>query len=396
MNLETNSNNSIDLDLDFSAQGAGVKSLESYLEEEDIITGGDDSKNDINKHLVIGEDDDPNRLEFDKIVEEEEEDDDDTTPPLMDKDKVVDLEIDTDTKGTSNSIDYKETLKYLMTNNVIGEIEGIEAEDGSIIPFEEMEVDAETFAEIIRVKQEEERSNLLKDKVSTKNMSEFTQKLVEIEANGGNVAQALETYQKYKNPLENLDLNLESDQQAVVYLKLQASGIPDADIVDLIKTYKANGELENKAVKAKEELETAVNRQLEDINKQALARKEQQKEMLKKYRDSLNDNLKTFELSDSYKKKLLDVATKEDEKGKFELDRIYSEIRQDPKQAAELVLFLTNKEEYLKQVTESIKRETTINNFKTIKIVPKGKSNLKIDTGNKSDDSKNYIDLNKI
>lgn len=397
MNLENQNDN---FDFNFSSEGVGVNSLDHYLDKDDVIDDVvKDDINDINKHLDL--DTDPPKDTLDDIIDNGGaggDSDDVIIDNNKDDDKDdIKLGLDDLNDDSNINVDYKTTLQYLIDNKIIDDIDGLEDEEGNIIPLADMDVDAEVFAEIIRQKQEQLKEDLLKDKISTSGVSDFTRSLIEIEKNGGNVSQAIESYEKYKNPLESLDLSVEADQQAAIYLKLKASNIPDTDIVDLIKSYKANGELEDKAVKAKEDLELAFSKQLEDLNTQALERKSAQKEMLKQYRTSLDENLKPFQLTDTYKKKMLDIATKEDDKGKFELDRIYAETRQNPKEAAELVLFLTNKAEYIKQITENVKRENTLSNFKTIKIVPKGKSNLKIEGGGLNKDSdKNFIDISKI
>ncbi|MDC7249865.1 MAG: hypothetical protein PQJ49_08125 [Sphaerochaetaceae bacterium] len=385
-----------DFDFDFGG-GGEIASLESFLEDDDIqpptntddldLSGGDDTpdvdKPDVDKPDIDLEGDDDKDKDKDKKKPEGSFDidltggDDDDNPPI-----------------TSN-LNYKNVIQKLVDEKLWDGIDAFETEDGEVA-FEDMDIDEETFVEIFKQKLEENNSSLTANKISTDKVSDFTKKLIEIESNGGNVQQALASYQAYKSPLEGLDFSKESDQQAAIYLKYQAKGLEDKDIVELIKTYESNGELEAKAVEAKTEVEAAFNKQMEAINQQAIDNKERQKEALKQYRDTLSNSLKEFELTDSYRKKILDVASKQDDNGKFELDTIYSQMRQDPEKSAELVLFLTNKEEYIKQITEQAKRENQLDTMRKIKLINKGKSSVKIDPKKNKNSDKNFVDINDI
>lgn len=402
---ETDNN---DFDFDFSS-GGEIASLDSFLEDDDI-------KKEETPNLDLGGDDEvltPEQIaaaEAAKIDlgggdEGKSEEELEAEAKAKEEEEAAKLEIDLG--GDENEeeeeeipletgdLNYKNVIQKLVAEKLWDGIDAFEV-DGEEVSFEDMDIDEDTFVEIFKAKLEENNSSLTANKVSTEKISDFTQKLIEIESNGGNVQQALESYQTYKNPLEGLDFSKESDQQAAIYLKYQAKGLDDKDILGLIKTYQTNGELENKAVEAKADLEGAFNKQMEAINQQAIDRKEQKKEALKNYRTTLGESLKTFELTDSYRKKILDVASKEDKDGRFQLDVLYNEMRQDPTKSAELVLFLTNREEYLKQITENVKRESQLDTMKKIKLVNKGKSSVKIDKNKNKNSDKNFVDLNDI
>jgi 5'-3' exonuclease len=63
------------------------------------------------------------------------------------------------------------------------------------------------------------------------------------------------------------------------------------------------------------------------------------------------------------------LATKEDDHGRFEIDRIYYSHREDPRKAARLALFLLDEQEYINQVTREAVRSTKLNTAKKLKIV---------------------------
>lgn len=91
--------------------------------------------------------------------------------------------------------------------------------------------------------------------------------------------------------------------------------------------------------------------------------------MLKNYKKDLRNNLDQFKLNDSVKNKIVTIATKEDDYGRFELDRLYYSFREDPSKAARLALFLLDEEEFVKQVTNDAVQNTKLNSAKKLKVV---------------------------
>ena len=222
--------------------------------------------------------------------------------------------------------------------------------------------------------------------------------MLEIEKNGGNVSQALETYQNFQNPLESFDLSDEIDQQKVIFMKYhQVMGMEKDVVMDLIEGFLNKGKLEDEAIKADTEIRNAVSKQLDAINEQAKKDKEKKKENLKVYRDKLRENLNSFDINDNYKRKILDLATKEDDNGNFQLDSVYYEIRNNPEKAASLILFLTDPEEYNKQITNKEVRNTQLDTFKKLKLVKRGSDNIKIQSKDKKPvNNKDLIDIEEI
>lgn len=369
----SNETDNLDLDIDFSIsdQDTSVAPLESFL--DDFV-----------------KDEDVHNKNDDLVIEVDE--------PIIETDDVI-IQLDDSIINDpilGNDLDYKQVISKLIDSKLIDSIDLLEDENGEQISFQEANVDEETFVEILKQSISKEKDNVLQNKVSTEGISDFTKKLIEIEKNGGNVQQALESFNRFKNPLDGLNLENVTDQQAVLVLKYEAQGLGDTEIISIIEKFQQDGLLEEKANEAKNQIETAFNNQLEKINEDAIQRKKDNEEALKVYKGSLNDELKSFQLNESYKKKLVDIASKQDKDGRFELDNIYSQMRRDPKTSAELVLFLTNKEEYLKQMTEKVVRDTKIDTMKTLKIVKRGNtSNVNIETDNK-DNSKNFIDIDEF
>lgn len=357
-------------DLDFrisdtSTEGV-VKTLEDYLvdidkpqdtpslviEEDDDDTGSDDPIDDI-------------VVEKGKGKKELEVDLDKDTPP-------------TETKVLPSAINYKGVLQELMDNQLLDSFDEIELEDGSTIPFDEMEVDKETFSTIIATALEEMKEKASEGKVSTQGISDFTKQLIEVEKSGGDVAQAIASYQKYQEPLTSLDLSNERDQEVAIYIRYNAQGLSDAEISKITKGFKAQGILEEEAYKAKDVVDQAFQQHMDALAEEARAAEAARKENLVKYRSTLSESLDKLSVSKALKKQILDSATKENTEKSFDLDKAYYKLRNNPEEAAELALFILNREEYLSRVTNKATREEALNTMKKFKLAKKTSGNLNL------------------
>lgn len=372
--------------IDFSSTAqAQVVSLEDFLSDEDLPKSEDEQLPTPTP-----------QEELDKVLEPiiETPDESEDGIDYSSKGKEVASNINSDDIIAPTAIDYKSVLTKLMSDKVISGIDAVETEDGEIA-FNDLEVDEDTFYNIIHQKIKEDKESSLAGTIKADGVSEFTRKLIEIEKSGGDINQALASYAKYQAPLENLDIvNSEQDQITVIYTKYSAKGLDDADIARMIKGFKSDGLLEEKASEALIDLQRAFSKHMDSIKEQAEQQKLVYAEELKNYRNSLKDQLNAFELNDNFKKKLLDSATKENSQGRFDLDDTYFTLRNNPATAAELILFLTDKNEYIKQVTKNVSREANLSAMKKLKLVKRGNSALDFDS---SDNKKTgYTDLKHL
>ena len=385
----TNSN------MDFSSASAIIGGLDSFL-EEGVSFNTSPSKEKEQEHkeevtdissLVSLENETETEVETD--VEEEVEKTTEEVDKVKPEPKV------TEKPKVTEGTDYKSLIKSLVDKKIFEGFDTIETEDGEI-PFEDFDVDSETFVEIVKSKIEEVKEQASSN--TTKGLSDFTKHLLEIEKNGGNVSQALETYQNFQDPLDSFDLTDEIDQQKVIFMKYHnVMGMEKDVVIDLIDGFMSKGKLEDEAFKAETEIRGAINKQLEEINQQAVSEKEKKKEGLKLYRKNLGEKLNEFQLNENYKRKILDIATKEDETGAFQLDSLYYNQRNDPEKAAALLLFLTDQEEYKRQITNEEVRNTKLDTFKKLKLVNKGSDNIKITSKDKTPvTNKNVIAIEEI
>lgn len=291
---------------------------------------------------------------------------------------------------------YKELAKELIASGVWEEIDAFESEDGEI-PFEDAEIDKNTFIELQQYNIQRIKESAEQDKIDVSGVSEFGKKLIEIERNGGNVSDLVNLYQEVKNPIERLDLTKESDQSLAVYYKFAARGLKEDEIVEIIKGYKSSGTLSDKAHQSVNELNQAFDAKVEQERQAAEYRKMQEVESLKKYRKELGESLKKFEINSNYRRTLIDVATTQVNGGRFKVDELYEETIKDPQKAADLIMFLTNKEDYLKAALDETLTETKKTMFKIRGIIPKGKTSPITSTERKEKgNDKTFLDLESL
>lgn len=324
--------------------------------------------------------------------------------PIEKIEKKLDLEVPSDTlakeevlKSSPTTINYKTIVDKMFKVGKWEKFDVLVDEEGNEVPYDELEIDEETFERIALQQEELREEKSSKENIAVNSLSDFTKRLIEIEKKGGSVTDALNAYQDVKAPLEQIDTTTIEGKRAVVYMLLKNKGQEDGDIRRLIKSYESENLLDDKAIEAEEELDNAYNKYLNSIEEQAVKTKEAKDNALKEYRKVFSENLgNSFQLKDSYKNKLIDYATKPDDNGRFELDKFYNEARKDPEKAVELALFLNNKEEYLKQVLSKKEIDKDISVLRKLNLLPKNTNKVNIDPLVNKKDSKNEIGLDTL
>lgn len=304
------------------------------------------------------------------ILDQIEDDDSEEVVESKGGNTKINLEQDDDIIINSST---SEIINVLVSKGLIDSDLVFEDEEGNEIPLSEANLTSEELGDVVDNLIKDKLKDSNKDKVSTKGISDFTKKLIEIENNGGNVKQALESYEKFKAPMDELDISTVEGQYEAIYLTLEAKGLSEKDIKSLIESYDDKGELEERAKKAKEDLDEAFEKQMQSINDKAAKKKQEWQDFIKKYSTDIKEELDaSFELNDTIKKKIVNLASKENAEGKYDLDKIYNDVRRDPKKAAKLALFLFDIEEYNKQVSN---QQVDANNRRTFSKMRLSRSN---------------------
>jgi len=319
-------------------------------------------------------------------AEEEEEGTDE--PLATDVDPDVEKQPAGETKPDSNH--FKDTLKNLYGEDltIVQEVDGQEVETN----LDDIEIDSETFAEIIRSRTEQEIKEATRDKISLEGASDFTKQLIEIESRNGNVTELLKLKEMYIDPLQGIDLETAEGQKEILSLYYKANGRPDEEADRLIRTFELDGVLEDRATDAEVKIRSAVDNQAEQVKQATIQAEEQRKEVLKQYRKTVKETFsKKYEFNEKVISKLADSATKVDEATKkVGIVVKYQEMMANPDLAVDLILFLNDKEEYDKQVSKAKVFESQIKTANRVKVMKTTGTNVEIRKQQKSDED-NFV-----
>lgn len=276
---------------------------------------------------------------------------------------------------------------------IVQEVNGEDVE----IPIDEANIDEETFAQLMTGIVQQEKEEASKGKISTNEISDFAKNLVEIDRNGGDIRSLLQAKATFLDPFDGLDMDTTDGQKQALTILMQAQGKKESEIRDWIDVFETKGTLAEKALEAKDEVAQLINDVVETRKKQAQEYAEAQKQQLKAYRKNLQEQLGSkFELKEVHQKKLVDFMTKVDEKGSYAIDERIALMRSKPEEAADLALFLLDKEEYLKQVTNKVLKEKaveTAQKIRTIRVVKTADSNF---DANSKKESPRLVPLDKL
>lgn len=370
--------------MDAIEQTAGIIDLESLMKKGSAGLFGLDKE----------EEDEPgNPPLLDKVDEEDsslkdKDNGEGDEPPAPGAKETIELDHEKQTKvpaaGENEPSHLHKILKSLYGDQVITIIQQDENGEDVEVPVDELELDEELLAEIIRTKSEQEKEEVTKDKISVEGVTEFTKNLIEIDKRGGTVTDLLKLRETYIDPLNQLDTATPEGQKEVIRLRMLAAGTNEEDIKDFIELYEKKGELETKALKYEAEIRAAVNAQAEDRKQKAIADEEARKERMKTYKKDLKESIQqSFQLKDTEVNKLVDFATKFDAQNQNVLAKSFTEALADPQKAAKLILFLYDEKEFEAQLSSGVLKEH------------QKKTGVRLGTIRRKDSAKTGFDLNK-
>lgn len=312
--------------------------------------------------------------------------------PLDSSTKEEESEEEEDNKDDEESVRHRALLKEMFGD--FGPIT-IDGEDGEPVEvtIDDIKIDKDTFTYLVKQKMAYEKEQAQTGKVSVDGLSDITKAMIEVEHNGGDVRNLLGIRQKFYDPISQIDTSTEEGKEEMIALRLKAKNVDPEEIEATIAGHKARGTFEKAAENAEAELKALINRALENEKEKARLEAEQREEDKKVYKKTLKDSLKRFELNDKVISKIVDIATQVDQTGNYEIDRVYSEVIKDPSKAADLTLFLLDKEEYDRQVSNKKVLEAKVDQITAIRLGPKKGA---IHMEKKGKEEKGLIDLTQL
>lgn len=287
------------------------------------------------------------------------------------------------TSGTN----YKDILKGLAERGIIDDPETYEFEVGDDkITLDKMDLsDPDKFFDVVSSIIKNKEESLLQNKIDASSVSDFTKQLIEAEKSGANVADIVNKYKQYQAPVQDIDLSEKQDQLKLIkhYLGLLPNLPSDEAQVQYELIAKQDDDfIEERAKKYKEILDKQFNEYVQKQKEVAEAKKAEDIEKFKKYRKDLKTSLAgAYQLNDKMINKAMDFVIKGDEHGVTPIKSKFMEMLQDPQKAPDLVMFLMDPTEFIKQKSfKALKEERT----NTIKLI--GRTNKTRGEGEKGKD----------
>lgn len=283
-------------------------------------------------------------------------------------------------------LDYKGLLDSLQDKGIIPVLSGVVFDvDGNEVSFDDMDLsDPNIVSDIISTVIHSQKEDILENMIDTESVSDFTKKLIAADKAGVNVVELLKTYNQTSAPIEKLDMENKSDQLKVIRHYVDLLGLPKDEADDFYNGIINKGEdyVEAKAMKYKNEIEKKMDTIIQDQTRKAEEKKQKDIEDFKKYKKDLKNSFaERFQLNENYISKAMDFALKQSDSnpGITKASEKVREMLMDPSQAPELILFLMNPDEFIKQKANAKVIEEKRKTFKMISQVPKGRRSAPID-----------------
>lgn len=332
--------------------------------------------------LEAGENPKTDEVEIDLSEDTEEEEEDKVDDLDLEKEEKV---IVPEKKAAPKKEDKEEKISFNNTDAVYfdiikdrldsGEWEDvlIETEDGTEKLLSELDnVDKDTFKNLERAIKEQKAEEFKSKYVEVDGLDEVKKRLINIVKSGDlELAKALfENPESLKEPFQGYDEDNDAHNTDVLSWYYQkVMGHSGSEARALVEASKKDLTLDVKAQKIVDYQRQQFYKGLENKEQELIEDQKEEQERIKEYRKGLAQEFKVEGVSESLTRKFVDVATRKDQNGSFEIDNIYEEWMNDPKKARELIQFMLDKDTYIKKVTSETKKNVQLENLKKIKIV---------------------------
>ena len=339
-------------------------SFEQLMEFNNFSLEDNEKKEEIETDITLSNEDDDDDLK--EVVLNPNDD--------LEKDKKKDEPKEPETKITLDNSDntYLDIVKERLDSGEWDDLV-IEDEDGNEVKLSDLkDIDKDTFKALEKEIKTQKDTEFKEKYVSVDGLDEVKKRLINIVKEGDlelakalfqNPAALQEPFQGYDN--DNDDHN----EDVLEWYYQKGLGHSAKEAAALVKASKEDLTLDVKAQKIVDYQRNQFYTNLKNREEQIIAEKAKEQETVKEYRKNLASELKQEGLSENLTRKFVDVATKTDKTGNYEIDTIYDEWMSDPKKAKELIYFMLDKENYLKKVTATVKKDVQLDNLKRIKIV---------------------------
>ena len=317
-----------------------------YNREEDIlpINGNEPAKKD-EKPVEEG-----SQIKEEPVV-------DPTPDPKEDKkgeENVVDVKQD---PVETPVVNYRKVLDALSSRGIIPDLKDVvfSGENGEEITINDLDFSKEdSLCDILSTVLESQKEDIVKDKIDVTSVSDITKKLIQADKAGANIVDILKQYDTNVAPIEKLDIENKADQIKIVRHYVDLLGLPKDEADEFFKGIINKGEeyVEAKAIKYKAELDKRMDDIIQQRTKEAADKKAKDAEDFRRYKKDLKSSIQAkYQLNDTMVSKALDFALKSSESnpGITKAFQRVKEMMMNPEEAPDLIMFLMNPGEFVKQ-----------------------------------------------
>lgn len=317
-----------------------------YNREEDIlpINGNEPAKKD-EKPVEEG-----SQIKEEPVV-------DPTPDPKEDKkggENVVDVKQD---PVETPVVNYRKVLDALSSRGIIPDLKDVvfSGENGEEITINDLDFSKEdSLCDILSTVLESQKEDIVKDKIDATSVSDITKKLIQADKAGANIVDILKQYDTNVAPIEKLDIENKADQIKIVRHYVDLLGLPKDEADEFFKGIINKGEeyVEAKAIKYKAELDKRMDDIIQQRTKEAAEKKAKDAEDFRRYKKDLKSSIQAkYQLNDTMVSKALDFALKPSESNPG-ITKAFNRVREmmmNPEEAPDLIMFLMNPGEFIKQ-----------------------------------------------
>lgn len=317
-----------------------------YNREEDIlpINGNEPAKKD-EKPVEEG-----SQIKEEPVV-------DPTPDPKEDKkgeENVVDVNQD---QVETPVVNYRKVLDALSSRGIIPDLKDVvfSGENGEEITINDLDFSKEdSLCDILSTVLESQKEDIVKDKIDVTSVSDITKKLIQADKAGANIVDILKQYDMNVAPIEKLDIENKADQIKIVRHYVDLLGLPKDEADEFFKGIINKGEeyVEAKAIKYKAELDKRMDDIIQQRTKEAAEKKAKDAEDFRRYKKDLKSSIQAkYQLNDTMVSKALDFALKPSESNPG-ITKAFNRVREmmmNPEEAPDLIMFLMNPGEFIKQ-----------------------------------------------
>lgn len=317
-----------------------------YNREEDIlpINGNEPAKKD-DKPVEEG-----SQIKEELVV-------DPTPDPKEDKkgeENVVDVNQD---QVETPVVNYRKVLDALSSRGIIPDLKDVvfSGENGEEITINDLDFSKEdSLCDILSTVLESQKEDIVKDKIDVTSVSDITKKLIQADKAGANIVDILKQYDTNVAPIEKLDIENKADQIKIVRHYVDLLGLPKDEADEFFKGIINKGEeyVEAKAIKYKAELDKRMDDIIQQRTKEAAEKKAKDAEDFRRYKKDLKSSIQAkYQLNDTMVSKALDFALKPSESNPG-ITKAFNRVREmmmNPEEAPDLIMFLMNPGEFIKQ-----------------------------------------------